>query len=255
MAGAAGLDVQMLGNGFAACDDPAGLQAVCDQLGERQLRAFFERWMSRLPLPLSGTDRAAGYWWQLSIRQVETSRTIVLDDPRRARTVFEQLLAGNMHLGRPEHVEVIFARPVSTRTPGTFSTRILNRADQVTVNFAFRRSRIKIYLKQDRALRVEVVCNDPADLGCRRGLEHLEILQARARACNARLMHAITVGQGAGCLASPAFERIAQPTVTHDGRRAPALRFGDPRVQALAGTLASSASPSPASPARACAPG
>src|SRR5207244_2525997 len=32
--------------------------------------------------------------------------------------------------------------------------------------------------------------------------------------------------------------RIAQPTVTDDGRRAPALRFGDPRVQALAGALA-----------------
>ena len=38
-------------------------------------------------------------------------------------------------------------------------------------------------------------------------------------------------------LASPAFERFAQPTVTDEGRRAPAPRFGDPRVQALAGTL------------------
>lgn len=27
------------------------------------------------------------------------------------------------------------------------------------------------------------------------------------------------------------------PTVTTEGRRAPALRFGDPRVQALAGAL------------------
>jgi hypothetical protein len=45
------------------------------------------------------------------------------------------------------------------------------------------------------------------------------------------------VGQGT-VLASPAFARIAQPTVTDDGRRAPALRFGDPRVQALAGALA-----------------
>jgi hypothetical protein len=35
----------------------------------------------------------------------------------------------------------------------------------------------------------------------------------------------------------PAFERIARPTLTEDGRRAPALRFGDPRVQALAGAL------------------
>ena len=33
------------------------------------------------------------------------------------------------------------------------------------------------------------------------------------------------------------FERIAHPTVTAEGRRAPALRFGDPRVQALAGAL------------------
>ena len=43
---------------------------------------------------------------------------------------------------------------------------------------------------------------------------------------------------GQGCvLASPACERIAHPTVTTQGRRAPALRFGDPRVQALAGAL------------------
>jgi hypothetical protein len=34
-----------------------------------------------------------------------------------------------------------------------------------------------------------------------------------------------------------AFERIAHPTTSVDGRRAPALRFGDPRVQALAGAL------------------
>jgi hypothetical protein len=33
------------------------------------------------------------------------------------------------------------------------------------------------------------------------------------------------------------FERIAHPTITA-GRRAPAMRFGDPRVQALAGALA-----------------
>jgi hypothetical protein len=238
MAAAAGLDVAPLANGFASCADPAALQDLCDQLAARHLRMFFERWMARLPLPLGNADRAAGYWWELAMRQVETSRTIVLDDPRRARTVFEQLLAGNMHLGRPEHVEVVFGRKVTSATPGVFSTRLLNRPDQVTVNFSFRHSRIKIYLKEDRALRVETVCNDPADLGCRRGLDNLRELQARARDCNARLMQAIRVGQGSGCLASPAFERIAQPTLTEDGRRAPALRFGDPRVQALAGSLA-----------------
>ena len=52
----------------------------------------------------------------------------------------------------------------------------------------------------------------------------------------AALLDTERVGQGC-VLASPAFERIAHPTTTVDGRRAPALRFGDPRVQALAGAL------------------
>ena len=146
MAAAAGLQVTPLANGFAACGDPAALQDLCDQVQAGRLKVFFERWMSRLPLPLTPADRAAGYWWELSMRQVETSRTIVLDDPRRARTCFEQLLETNLHLGRPEHVELICGRKVTRATPGTFSTRVLNRPDQVTVNLSFKHSRIKIYL-------------------------------------------------------------------------------------------------------------
>ena len=88
---------------------------------------FFEYWMSRLPLPLTAADRDHDCWWQLSMRQIEVSRTLVFDDPRRVRTVFEQLLAGNMNLGRPEHAEIIFAAKVTRKTPGTFSTRLLNR--------------------------------------------------------------------------------------------------------------------------------
>ena len=33
------------------------------------------------------------------------------------------------------------------------------------------------------------------------------------------------------------FERVAHPSVDDDGRRTPALRFGDPRLKALAGAL------------------
>jgi hypothetical protein len=83
------------------------------------------------------------------------------------------------------------------------------------------------------------VINDPGDLGCLRRLQHLDELQTRARAVNTTLLDTERVGQGC-VLASPAFERIARPTLTEDGRRAPALRFGDPRVQALAGALCTS---------------
>ena len=104
----AGIGFTELSNGFATCDDPAALQAICDRLGPATIEVFFQRWMSMLPLPLTQADRAAGYWWELSMRQIETSRTIVFDAPRQARRFFEALLVDNLDIGRPDHVELIF---------------------------------------------------------------------------------------------------------------------------------------------------
>ena len=36
-----------LSNGFATCEDPEGLQAICDRLGPGTINVFFERWISR----------------------------------------------------------------------------------------------------------------------------------------------------------------------------------------------------------------
>jgi hypothetical protein len=55
-------------------------------------------------------------------------------------------------------------------------------------------------------------------------------------------------------LASPAIERVAQPALTEDGSRAPALRFGDPRVMALTGALCLAPFAIPGSPTRAFVP-
>ena len=117
-----------------------------------------------------------------------------------------------------------------------FKTAVDRHTDGVTVNVFYKHSRIKQYLKDARAMRIETVINDAYDIGCQRLLPNLDNVQTRARAINQRLLDTERVGQGT-MLASPAFERIAQPTVTDDGRRAPALRFGDPGVQALANQL------------------
>ena len=79
--------------------------------------------------------------------------------------------------------------------------------------------------------------NSPDDLGCQRRLHNLSKLQSRARAISTRLLQTEKVGQGC-VFDSPAFARISQPTLTGDGRRAPGLRFSDPRVMALADALA-----------------
>ena len=232
----AGIGWTGLANGFQACDDPAGLQAICDQLGPAEIQGFFDRWMDRLPLPLTTADRSSGYWWELSMRQIEVSKTMVFDVPRNGRAFFEALVADNLDLGRPEHMELIFGRKILPSTPGVFATRVVTHGVDVTVNVGYKHSRTKEYFKEGRALRIETVVNDPTDLGVLRRLTHLPELQAKARDVNRRLLHHEHVGQGC-VLASPAFERIARPSV-NDGRRAPALRFGDPRVQALAGALA-----------------
>jgi hypothetical protein len=116
----AGIGFTELSNGFAACDDPAALQAICDRLGAGTIGVFVERWLARLPLPLGETDRDRGYWWETSMRQVETSRTIVFDAPRHARGFFEALIADNLDLGRPHNVEIIFRRRIR-RTPSARS--------------------------------------------------------------------------------------------------------------------------------------
>ena len=118
-----------------------------------------------------------------------------------------------------------------------FKTAIDRHTSGVTINVSYKHSRAKQYLKDGRALRIETVINDAYDIGLKRLLPNLDDLQAKARAINQRLLDTERVGQGT-VLASPAFARIAQSTVTDDGSRAPALRFGDPRVQALAGALA-----------------
>ncbi len=92
-------------------------------------------------------------------------------------------------------------------------------------------------LKDGTALRIETVINDPRDLRVNRRLENLPELQAKARAVNAFLLHTETAGQDT-VLVSPVIERITRPALTEDGRKAPALRFGDLRVQALAGAIA-----------------
>ena len=100
-----------------------------------------------IPVPFTAADRAAGYWWELSMRQVEVSRTLVFDDPRRARGFFEALVTNNVGVGRPEQIAAVFAAQVRTRGPrrtkGPFRTRVFSPGTDVKIDFSFKHSRVK----------------------------------------------------------------------------------------------------------------
>jgi hypothetical protein len=231
----AGLDYTALANGFASCTDPCRLQQICDHLTSAELEAFFERWMKIIPTPLDATDRAGGYWWELSMRQIEVSRTIVFDAPRRARGFFEAVVTDNLDIGRPDEVKLIFGRQIRKNTRGEFATKVVTRGTDVTINAFYKHSRIKQYLKEGRALRIETVINSPTDLRVPRRVHNLAELVAKANAINDRLLDTQRAGQGCA-IETALWERISQPS-QQEGQRTGALRFGDPRAMALAGAL------------------
>ncbi len=224
-----------LANGFATCERPDRLQAICDRLGPADVQAFFDRWISRVPTPFTEADSQAGYWWELSMRQVEVSRTLVFDDPRRARGFFESLVADNVGIGRPDQVSMVFARQVRKTTKEPFRGRIFSPGTEVKMDFSYKHSRVKQYLKEGRALRIETVVNKPWDLTIRSRIEHMPELVAKAREVNDRLLMIERAGQGCA-IGSALFERIHQP-YAREGQRTGAFRFGDIRAMALAGAL------------------
>jgi hypothetical protein len=230
----AGVEYTELENGFRSCPEPERLQALCDTLSPEHIQAFFDRWITCIPTPLTGEDRAGGYWWELSIRQVEISRTLVLDDPRRARLFFEALVADNVGIGRPEEISVVFARPLRRPTKHPYRTRIFSSGTEVRIEFRYKHSRVKQYLKGGRALRVETVINKPSDIDVRARLQHLPELVDKARQVNQRLLMIERAGQSCA-IGSALYERIHQPHT--GGQRTGALRFGDKRAMALAGAL------------------
>ncbi len=91
----AGIGFTAMDNAFAAVDDPAGLQAICDRLGPAAIQALLNKWLALLPNPFTDADRDAGYRYQLSILQAEFSLTQMLDAPVTGRVFFEQVIRDN----------------------------------------------------------------------------------------------------------------------------------------------------------------
>jgi hypothetical protein len=110
----------------------------------------------------------------------------VFDAPRRARAFFEALVQDNIGIGRPEEISLAFARQARSKTD-RFATRIVSRGTDVRIDFRYKHSRVKQYLKGGHALRVETVVNKPADLAVKARLSNLPELIDKARGVNHRL--------------------------------------------------------------------
>jgi len=221
-----------LDNGFLTCDQPELLQKVCDSLSAGHIDGFFRKWLRLLPHPFTAADRRAGFRYQLSLMQMEVSLTQVFDRPLHGRQFFEEVIRDNLDIGRPDRVQLLFERRITRQTPGTFRTRILTDGVQPSLRFDYKHTKVKQYFKLGRALRTETTFNDAYDFNVGRSLGNLPRLRTLGRNINHRLLTLERVAQHSA-IASQTVERIVLPTVTDDGQRTPALRWGEPRTMAL----------------------
>jgi len=227
-----GIAYEALDNGFLSSADPKKLQEICDSRGPEQIEAVFRKWLKRIPLPLRPEDRAAGYDWSLSIWQMEVSLTQIFDRPLRGREFFEEIIRDNLDLGRPDRVQLVFDRVVTKKTPGQFRTRVIQDGVHPSLHISYKNFDLKQYFKEGRGCRTEGTFRNPNDFGVNKGLSNLPYLQKIGREINRRLLEVERVSHNSG-LSGDSIQRVVQPTVTEDGEKAPALKFGQPRVMAL----------------------
>ena len=226
-----GIEFQALDNGVLSCADPKALQRICDGLDDKKIDRLLRKWLARLPHPFDRRDRRAGYRYGVSILQAEFALTQVLDRPVAGRIFFEQVIRENLDIGRPGQVQLIFDRRVSQRTPGRFRTRVITEGVTPSLHVDYKRSRIKQYHKEAQALRTETTINDTRDFGVGRLLKNLPELRRIGFAANRRLLEIEQISHDCA-LGDDAFQHMQRPRHA-EGRRVPALRFGDANAQAV----------------------
>ena len=232
----AGITFTPLDNGFAAVEDPATLQAICDSLGPEQIEALLGKWLAVLPHPFSAADRAAGYHYELSILQAEFSLTQMLDKPVAGRMFFEQVIRDNLDLGRPDRISLIFGRSIyrgrKNHTPGTFATRVVTDGVTPSLHVLYKHTQIKQYHKLGKALRTETTINHTMDFGLGKRLTNLPALAQIGYTANRRLLGAQRLSHDP-ITGADALHATCDPITREDGTRTAGLRLTDPRAQAL----------------------
>jgi len=228
-----GIAFQALDNGLLSCTDLQAAQRIADGLSHTKIDAFFRKWLARLPHPYRAQDRKAGYRYDLSVLQAEFSLTQVWDRPLHGRCFFEEVIRENIDLGRPEQVQLIFARKMQrkTATDGRCRTRIVTEGVVPSLHVYYKNTHLKQYHKEGRALRTETTINNTYDFGVGRRLKNLAALRQIGFAANRRVLEVEQLTHDCH-IGAEAFDKLQQPAEV-DGQHVSALPFGQPRVQAL----------------------
>ena len=145
---------------------PERLQAICDRLGPEHVQAFFDRWITQHP----NAAHRRGPGRRLLVGAVDApSRGVPHAGVRRPpprpsvlRSAWSPTTSGS---AAPKKSRAVFGRDRQGRpTQHPYQTRIFTTGTEVQIDFRYKHSRVKQYLKDGRAPRIETVINKPTTI-------------------------------------------------------------------------------------------
>ena len=164
-----GIAFEALDNGVLSCADPARMRRIAAGRDAAKIDALLRN-AGAPAAPVHG-GRPPGRHPLRRLRPAGGVRPHPGPRPARPRTgLLRAGMRENLDLGRPDHVQLIFDRRVTKRTPSRFRTRVITDGVIPSLHVDYKHSRIKQYRKEGRALRTETVVNDTYDFDVGRRL-------------------------------------------------------------------------------------
>lgn len=229
-----GIAFKQCSNAFVQCARPVRLQELADSLAPRDLIACGQKWLARLTPFFTAREREkAGCQHRLFFAQVEFCDNLIFHRRAALDRLGERLLDANRTIGQPDKIAMIFGRKVTRHYRGKLQTEIEDmHLPNPVIRSHYRNGFIKQYVRDHLILRTEAASNNVNDYGLTKAVDQLPALRTTLSAINDNYLNVqqdiletfIDRGQ---------LRRLAEPTITHAGKRIPGLKLDHPRQLAL----------------------
>ena len=217
-------------NAFLAVDDVAALQATADRLSPEIIRKRLDYWTLILGPKFSLKERRQLNLSRFyAISQIEYCRNFIFKRHFPIHKLFERSCELGLWRLTGDKVAEIFGVRVHRRMQGKLAT-LIDRVEHGHHVFRayFKHAFLKQYEKFFTFLRNELVSNNLADFGLKKGLDHLEAVRERFQTITGRF--AAFQAQWLNVHVDfPLLQRLALP-VTVGAVRYPGIKIHDPRV-------------------------
>lgn len=176
-----GLEIRALDNSIISCDDPGALQGISDSLAWRRIQSVCEHWFYKVfPVFTAEERRRSRFRYKWFMAQIEMSHNMLFKSPKRLTKILERHIDLNRRFLHPRSIKSVFCKvPRGTFKPG-MEVDVRHSFGGLTVlRVGYGKTSIKQYNNHLRTFRTEVVCNNPKDMGIRKGLAFLGELRDR----------------------------------------------------------------------------